>query len=49
MDCATALGFLPEDRVVVVVDPAEGALMAARAEPEGGRCWRCLNAAWGFN
>jgi zinc-ribbon domain len=49
MDCATALGFLPEDRVVAVVHPAEGALMAARAEPEGGRCWRCLNAAWGCN
>jgi hypothetical protein len=47
--CASALGFLPEDRDVTVVDPAEGALMTARAEPDCARYWRCLNAAWGCN
>jgi hypothetical protein len=49
LQCSSALGFLPENCTVTVVDPAEGSLMTARAGPAGERYWRCLNAAWGCN
>jgi hypothetical protein len=47
--CRRPLGFLAEEREVVVVEPAGGALFATPFGAVDRRYWRCLNASWGCN
>jgi hypothetical protein len=47
--CRRSLGFLAEEREVVVVEPSDAALFATPYEAGARRYWRCLNASWGCN
>jgi hypothetical protein len=49
LHCGSALGFLPEPREVVVVEPVGGAIFATPLADAARRWWRCLNASWGCN
>ena len=46
--CGSFLGFLPNEREIVVFDQGAGVEFRRRFGDDG-QFWRCLNASWGCN